>query len=448
MQKKYNDITDGALLPSYLRYLVPFMLSSFTQLSFNIVDALIIGNFAGHAALASVDAPMAFVTLLLNVFLAFSSGGSIVIAQHYGAKDFDDVGRASSILMLFSTVAGISISILGIVLAPWGIELMNVPDEIVGLSKEYLGVFFAGAVFLFIYNVASAILRAVGDSRRPFIYLAISAVLNVLFDLFAVAIMQWGVRGAAAATVLSQGIAATLSTLRLVRSNECYAIRFYKLKGSLIELKKTLKLGIPIVLQGGLFSISNMFMQSSINSLGVNYVAGWAITGKSDSIIYMMADAFSLAIITFVAQNYGANKIDRAKEIVRIIVKLSFIIFIPLSLFLYFGTNIIAGLFTRDAVTTEYAVMLIRKIAPYYFLFTIGGIYLGAIKGYGDTIVSTLVSLPTIGIFRILWISFYFPTHRNINSLTSGYIISWVAYFVLSFMAYHILLVKRYDKKL
>lgn len=440
MQRKYNDITDGPLLPSYIRYLMPLMLSNFIQLSFNIVDALIIGNFAGSKALASVDAPISFARLLLMVFVAFSSGGSIVIAQQFGARDFDSVGRASTVLIVFSTIAGIIVSILGVILTPLGIKIMNVPSEIATLSKEYLEVYFAGAIFLFIYNVSSGILRAVGDSKSPFIFLSVAAVLNIFFDLFAVAVMHWGVRGAAFATVLSQCIASLLCVIRLIKTDECYSLRTYKLKGSLKELVYTMRIGIPIALQGTLFSISNMSMQSGINSLGTNYVAGWAITGKSDSIIYMVADAFSIAITTYVAQNYGANRLDRAKKIVRIIVLIALVLFIPMSLFLYYGTDIIASLFTRDPVTTEYAVLLIQQIAPFYFIFTIGGIYLGAIKGYGYTLLSTLVALPTIGIFRILWMRLYFVYNKNIQSLVLGYIISWISYFLFSFIAYHLLI--------
>ena len=443
-QRKYNDITDGPLVMSYVRYLMPLMLSSFVQLSFNIVDALIIGNFAGSSSLAAVDAPISFVKFLLTVFMAFSGGGSIVIAQRYGAKDYDSVGRASSVLMLFSIIAGIVISIVGVLISPWGIKIINVPDDLVDLSMQYLEIYFAGAVFLFIYNVASGILRAVGDSKRPFIYLAISAVLNVGFDLLAVAYFGWGVRGAAAATVLSQGVAAILCMIRLIRSDECFSIRFSKLAGSLRELKATLQVGIPIALQGTVFSISNIYMQSGINSLGTNYVAGWAITGKSDSIIFMLSDSLSLAITTFVAQNYGAGKLDRAKNIVRIIVIAGLILFIPISLFLYFRTDLIASLFTNDETTIKYAILLIQQVAPIYFIFAIGGIYLGAIRGYGDTIISTLVALPTIGIFRIIWMSFYFPAHRDMHNLVLGYIISWVSYFVLSFSAYHLLTNKKY----
>lgn len=445
MQKKYNDITDGPLVLSYLRYLMPIMLSSFVQLSFNIVDALIIGNFSGSAALAAINAPMSFVRFLLTVFMAFSGGGSIVIAQRFGAKDFKSVGRASSVLMLFSAIAGIIISIIGVLISPWGIKLMQVPEDIALLSRQYMEIYFAGAIFLFIYNVASGILRAVGDSKRPFVYLSISAVLNIGFDLFAVAYMGWGVQGAAAATVLSQSVCASLAMIRLIRTNECFSIRFNKLTGSIKELMATLRVGIPIALQGTVFSISNIYMQSGINSLGTNYVAGWAITGKSDAIIFMMADSFALAITTFVAQNYGAGKLDRAKKIVRLIIIVSFIIFIPLSLFLYYGTDLIASLFTRDPVTIEYSILLIRQIAPFYFIFTIGGIYLGAIRGYGDTLISTLVALPTIGIFRIIWMSFYFPAHKDMHNLVLGYIISWIAYFLFSFSAYHILNRKKYS---
>ncbi|MEL3908361.1 MAG: MATE family efflux transporter [Treponemataceae bacterium] len=415
-----NAITHGPLYSSFIKYFIPILLGSLIQQSYTFVDALIIGNFAGKGALAAIDAPYAYIKLLINAFIALSTGGTIIVSQYYGAKENNKLEEIISSLIRFSLIGGIIISIIGIVFAPNFINIMLIPDDIYGLSLSYLRVYFAGTIFVFTFNIASGILRALGDSKNPSYYLMVSSILNILLDLIFVAIFKWSVAGVALATIMAQGLAMIL-VLRKVKSLGYH----FKKPENLESLKKTLRLGSPMTLQSILFSIANMFMQRGINSFGTDSIAGWSICGKADFIIWSLADTMGVAVTTFVAQNYGAKNRDRMNKSVRYGLLTSIATVGVISLVLFVFIKQIATLFTKDQAAIESAVYLMRLTSPYYIFYAFGEVFAGGIKGRGNTVHPMLITLVGTCIFRVTWVQIVTKYAMSLKNIISGYPWSW-----------------------
>lgn len=420
IQDKQNAITQGSLYSSFIKFFLPIILGILIQQSYTFVDAFIIGNFSGKSALAAIDAPYAYIKLLINAFIALSTGGTIILSQYYGANENNKLEEAISSLMRFSLIGGIIISIIGIVFAPNFINIMLIPDDIYGLSISYLRVYFAGTIFVFTFNISSGILRALGDSKNPFYYLMVSSVLNIILDLIFVALFKKSVAGAALATILAQGLAMIL-VLRKIKS-----LGYHFRKSENIEsLKKTLRLGSPIALQSILFSIANMLMQRAINSFGTDSIAGWSICGKADFIIWSLAEAMGVLVTTFVAQNYGAKKRDRMNKSVRYGLLTLVVTIGSISLLLYVFIEQIARLFTMDQAAIENAVYLMRLTSPYYIFYAFGEVFAGAIKGRGNTVHPMLITLIGTCIFRVTWVQIVTKYGMNLKNIISAYPLSW-----------------------
>lgn len=438
---KENLITEGPLYKSFIKYFIPILLGSLIQQSYTFVDAIIIGNFAGKGALAAIDAPYAYIKLLINAFIALSAGGTIIVSQYYGANKEDKLEKVISNLIRFSVIGGIIISIIGIVFAPKFIRLMLIPDDIYSLSLSYLRIYFAGAILVFTFNIASGILRALGDSKNPFYYLMISSGLNIVLDIIFVAAFKWSVAGAALATVISQGV----SMILVLRKLKSLGYHFNKTK-NLDSLKRTLKLGSPMALQSILFSIANLFMQRGINAFGTDSIAGWSICGKSDFIIWSLADTMGIAVTTFVAQNYGAKKRDRMNQAVRCGLLTSIVSIGTISLILYIFMGKIATLFTRDQTAIGNAIFLMRLTAPYYVLYAFGEVFAGGIKGRGNTFHPMLITLIGICVFRITWVQIVTNKFMSLKNIILGYPWSWFATAILFLVYYFIVVYIRKNK--
>ncbi len=420
-----NKITEAPLLKAMFKYFMPIFLGSIIQQSYNFVDALLIGNFAGASAIAAIDACYPYIKLMINVFIAVGMGGSILIAQYYGAKDEKNVSDVVNTLMPFSIIGGIFIMILSIGLAPFFSDIMNVPSDILGMSLSYLRIYFLGTVFSFVYNIGSGVLRAVGDTKRPFYYLMISSVINIVLDAIFIGIFKWGVSGAAAATVIAQFISSALVVLNLARANECYKYYINKIIWYNKHLKDIFRLGIPVGTQSALYSVSNIYTQSAINSFGTLGVSGWALCGKMDFIIWSMSDAMSMTVMTFVAQNFGAKKKKRVQKSVYVGMALGSMMLVPLSVFLYFGVEFLASLFTKDTDVIIMTAKVMHLIAPYYVIYMIGTIISGQLKGFGRTFDSMILSLIGVCLFRIFWIYYILPMNNNVLFALTVYPVSW-----------------------
>ncbi|MDY5731357.1 MAG: MATE family efflux transporter [Eubacteriales bacterium] len=439
-----NEITEGSLVKAFAKYIFPLLLGGIIQQSYSVIDALIVGNYLGKEALAATDSPMAFIRLLVSAFLALSGGGSILISLLYGAKDFTRVRQTVKRMMQFSVIAGFIITVISILITPLGLRIMLVPEELLPLSRSYLTYYFLGTAFVLAYNMASGILRAVGDSKNPFIYLCISAVSNIVLDLLFVAVFKWGVAGAAIATVLSQVIATILIVLKLIRIKECYGLELAKIEIPHGTLWRAIKLGLPMAAQSVIFSVANMYMQRGINSFGTDGIAGWTIIGKVDVIVFILAETLGLTVTTFVAQNLGAGKLHRLKRTIYLALGTSAVLYASMALLFYFQMPFFAKFFTQDTGAIAKAVEFIQIIAPFHFCFAITEIFNSASKGSGNTVTPMMITLLAIGIFRILWMSIVYTALPSARTVVIGYPISWGLAAAFSVLQYFVSVRKKF----
>lgn len=433
---KKNQIVDGILWKSFILYFIPILISNIIQQSYSIADALIIGNYAGKNALGAIDAPLAYIRLLINTFIGLSSGGGIIISQFYGRKDLKSVRKNISLLLLFAIVIGVILSIIGISLASFFLDILNVPVEIYNLSLIYLKIYFSGTVFVFLFNIISGILQAIGDSKTPFIFLTISSCINIILDIIFVAYFKLGVAGAGIATVLSQILATILIFYKLREKKELFQIKFEITKENYRYLTNIFKLGFPMAEQAIIFSVSNMFMQREINYFGSIAIIGWSICGKADFIIWNMADSIGISVTTFIAQNYGAKKIERIKKSLLQGLYLGGILFTISSIFLYYNIEFIAGLFVKDQAAIDMTVFLLRIIAPFYIFYMFSEVFGGAFRGMGYTFYPMICGLIGISFFRIAWIFFILSDKKDLEMVIKAYPWSWIITVFLQIFCY------------
>lgn len=436
LSKDKNEIIQGLLWKSFIFYFFPILMSNLVQQSYSIVDAIIIGNFAGKESLAAIDAPLAYIRLLISTFIALSSGGGIVISQAFGKKDWSGIKNNISILLNLSLFGGIILTGIGIIFAPKFLRIMLVPEDIFNLSLVYLRVYFSGTVFVFLYNIISGILQAMGDSKNPFIYLTISSILNIFLDILFVAYFKMGTLGAALATIMSQGVATVLIFYRLLKYKDFFLFKIFNYRRDKEYLIQIFILGLPMAMQAIIFSIANMFMQREINSFGTLAIAGWSISGKADFLIWNTAESLGLSVTTFVAQNYGANKLKRVKRSVLYAFFLGTILFIIFSSTLYIYIDYISALFTQDKDAIDMTVFLMRIIAPFYIFYMFSEVFGGAVRGMGNTFYPMLCSLVGICIFRLSWIFFILPKNRELGTVIIAYPWSWFISACLHFISY------------
>ena len=423
---KNNNLTEGKIWKVMLKFVLPIFLGTLFQSLYTTIDAIIIGRFAGKDAFAAIESVLNFQRLPITFFVGLSSGATIIISQYFGAKRKEDISKASHTAILFAIVGGLLLSVLSCILSPFFIRLIKVPEEIFYQAQIYTIICFSGIVASMIYNIGSGILRALGDSKTPFYILIVSNILNIILDLILVVVFNLGVIGVGFATLISQIVSAILIFIILLRTKlDCKIyinkIRFYKK-----YLKEISRLGLPIGVQSVLYPISNTIIQSSINTFGVNSIAAWAISGKLDFLIWTVSDAFSIAISTFVAQNYGAEKHQRARDGIKVALFMSMIAIFMISFTLYFYNKPLAYFLIDDKNIVDLTSKIIKLIAPLYFIYVIGDVLSGAIRGIGDTFNPMIINIFGICVCRVLWIFFIVPLNPTFFMVLYGFIVSWI----------------------
>lgn len=421
-----NPITEGNLFQAIVKYFMPIFFGSIIQQSYSIIDALIIGNYAGKEALAAIDSTWAVTALFIRAFIAVAAGGSVIIAQHYGGRRFLELEKTIKTLTLFSLLGGILITVIGVGMTGELVKIMEVPQDIFVQSRDYLRIYFLGTIFSLGYNINGGIIRAMGDSKRPFIFLSIASLVNIVLDLILVAGFGMGVIGAALGTLIAQGLAAALTWVYMAREKLPVKISFKNMKIEKDVLKQILKLGIPMGVQSALYSISNMYMQTSINTFGIDGIAAWAICGKLDFLIWTIADTLAITVITFVAQNYGAKKLPRMDKVFRYGLVIGLVTLGTISSILYFGGSYLSQGFTRDAQVIKICHDILKTIAPFYVVFGFGEVIASAIKGRGETFKPMLITLIGTCFFRIFWVAIIVKANPSLELTIYGYPVSWV----------------------
>ena len=439
VRKRRNDVnmTEGSSIRHLVVFAAPLLLGNIFQQLYNTVDTWVVGKYVSNEAFSAVGTVGPIINMLIGFFLGLSSGAGVVISQYYGAGKTEEVRKTVHTSIVMTLILGILFTGLGIALIPGMLALMNTPAEVIPESTAYLTIYFAGVMGLMLYNMGSGILRAVGDSTRPFYYLVVSAVINTVLDLVFVLRFDMGVTGVAWATIIAQAISAVLTLITLMRSDSCIRISLRALRLHLDMLGKIVRVGIPAALQMAVTSFSNVFVQSYINYFGADCMSGWTAYGKIDTLLMLPMQSLALASTTFVGQNLGIGKIDRAKRGVRIALALSLatavLLMIPV---LLFAPSLVA-FFNEKAAVIEYGTMFLRYISPFYVLCCFNQIYSGALRGAGNTRAPMIIMLASFVVFRQIYL--FVLTHFITNTIlpvSMGYPAGWLVCSLLTFLYY------------
>lgn len=419
-------ITDGVIWKQLILFSIPIMIGILFQQLYNMIDAIVVGNFVGKTALASVGgSTQQIVGLVLGFFIELSSGAAVVIAQYYGAGEKKKLSDALHTTIAFCVMAGVILSLVGYFGAPTFLRWMNTPEDTMDGSILYLKIYFGGILFSFFYNVGAGILRAVGDSRKPLYYLMVCCILNTVLDVLLVLVFRLGIFGVAIATVFSQAVSALLILITLVRTKDIYRLSLLKISICRNSLLEMLRIGIPMGMQALMYSASNIVIQMALNRLGTDTVAAWSVFTKIDAFYWMVLTGFGIAITTFAGQNYGAKKYKRVLESVSVCMKLTLCISIGMSIFFLLCGKGLFGAFTADKNVIGIGVRILKYMAPAYALFVFIEIYSGALRGIGDVIIPTIMTCFGVCIFRIVWIFVIVPMNSTIEAVTLSHPVSW-----------------------
>ena len=428
MKKSYEmDMCNGPVLGKILIYSFPLMLSGILQLLFNAADVIVVGRYAGSQSLAAVGSTGALINLLINVFIGLSVGVNVLVAQYYGAKRDQDVNETVHTAVAISLLSGVFLVALGLLVTRPLLELMGTPDDVIDKSAIYMKIYFAGMPATMLYNFGAALLRASGDTQRPLYYLFASGVVNVILNLVFVIYFHMDVAGVALATVISQCISAALGVRCLMKETGPLRLDFRQLKIYPIKLKQIMQVGIPAGIQGMLFSLANVTVQSSVNSFGEIIMAGSSAAISIEQFIYSNINAFYQANVAFTSQNYGAGDYRRIKKIAMISVVTGVVTTELLSvLAVYFGPQLL-GIYSPSAEVVAAGMVRLRWIALFYGLDAIMDVIVGSLRGVGYNILPMLVTLMGACASRLIWLStvFRLPAYHRIEMVYIVYPLSW-----------------------
>ena len=394
-----NQITEGVIWKQLLLFFFPIVLGTFFQQLYNTADTIVVGRFVSKEALAAVGGSAAqIVGLIVGFFVGLASGASVIISQFYGAKNRVQLNRALHTAYAFSIIGSIFITVLGILIAPWMLELMHTPQETMADALLYLRIYFAGIIFVFIYNVGSSILRAMGDSRRPLYYLIVCCILNIVLDIVLVIVFHMGVAGVSIATIFSQGVSAVLITRALMHSDDLYQLEFRKIRFHKSALISLIWVGCPTGIQSVLYSVTNMLIQTFLNNLGTDTVAAWSAFGKIDSLYWMVNNAFGIAVTTFVGQNFGAGKGERIREGVKYAV-LSVVVFcvIVSSLVVCFSHSLMNLFVDAGSAVSEAGAWYLQIEGAFYVGIGILFLLYGYFRAVNKPVVSVILTVISLG---------------------------------------------------
>lgn len=420
-----SRITEGVIWKQILLFFFPILLGSFFQQMYNTVDTIIVGRSLGTQALAAVGSSASLINLLNGFFIGLSSGATVVLSQHYGAADWDGVKKALHTGVFLSLILGFMAMAMGTLLGPTIIRLIKTPENCLADAVQYVRIYFCGAIASMVYNMGSGILRAMGDSRRPMVFLIIACFVNIFLDILCVIVLKMGIAGAAVATVISQCISAILVIITLCCLPRETRLNPKQLRLDFSILGRILLIGFPAGLQFITFDLSNILSQSSINSFGDVTTAAWTAYAKADTIIWMVIGAFGVAITTFVGQNCGAGKYDRIRKGTWICMGMCTAMVLTLSAAEVFFREWILGIYTTDLDVIRVGSHMMLIAVPFCVLFVPVEVLGGTMRGMGHAFVPMVITGLFACVFRILWIFTLVERWHTLNMLVSCYPVSW-----------------------
>ncbi|MBQ3000123.1 MAG: MATE family efflux transporter [Oscillospiraceae bacterium] len=420
------DMTGGSITRQLISFAFPLLIGNLFQQLYNTVDTWVVGNFVSDNAFAAVGSMGPIVNMFIGFFLGFATGAGALISQNFGAKNEDAIEKLVHTAMVMTFVMGLIFTAAGHLLTPLLLDFAKIPEEVWPEAKTYLSIYFTGIMGLVFYNMGAAILRAVGDSKRPFYFLVVCAVLNTALDLLFVLVFGMKVDGVAWATILSQGVSAILIVISLMRTKSCVRFSFKKLKVNWHLLGRIVSLGIPSALQVSITSFSNIFVQSYINFFGPSCMSGYTAYSKIDMLLFLPAQSVSLATTTFVGQNLGCGQVKRARKGVTnsllLATGVTGILMIPVLIF----SGDVVRFFTAQEESIRYGTLFLRYITPFYLLTCFTQVYSAALRGAGNTRAPMVIMLSAYVLFRQVYLAIMSVVCNEVIPIAMGYPAGWI----------------------
>ena len=436
-KNKYEiDMCNGTIMDKLIAFAFPLMLSGVLQLMFNAVDIIVVGRFSGSSSLAAVGSTTALINVFTNLFIGISLGANVLAARFFATGREKEMSETVHTSITFALISGIVMAIIGQICAKGALELMGTPEDVIGLSTLYMRIYFLGMPFFMLYNYGAAILRAVGDTKRPLYFLVVSGVINAVLNMVLVIVFDLGVAGVAIATVFSQMISCVLVLICLARTDASYRLYISKLGMKQEYLEQIFRVGIPAGIQSTVINFSNALLQSSVNSFGSTAMAGYTAANNVLGFLYMSINSVTQACMSFTSQNYGVGKYKRMDRVLLDCLILSVSVALLLGCGAYiFGTQILQ-IYTDDAQVIQCGLEILSITTVPYFLCGIMDLFPGALRGMGYSAVPMILSIiGTVGT-RILWIFVFFPQYRSLYFLFISYPGSWLATIVMQVICF------------
>ncbi len=437
-KNKYEiDMCNGTIMDKLISFSVPLILSGILQLLFNAVDIIVVGRFSGSQALAAVGSTTALINIFTNLFIGISLGANVLAARFYAAQKDKEMSETVHTAITLALISGVLMMFVGIFFARGALELMGTPDDVIGQSTLYMRIYFAGMPFFMLYNYGAAILRAVGDTKRPLLFLIVSGVVNACLNLFLVIAFHLGVAGVAIATVTAQGISCVLVLRCLQRSQASYQLRFRDLKIRGCYVQQIFQVGLPAGIQSTVINFSNALLQSSVNSFGSIAMAGYTAANNLFGFLYVSTNSITQACMSFTSQNYGVGKWKRMDRVLVNCIILSVAVMLTLGGGMYFFGPEILKIYTTNPRVISCGMEVLTYTTLTYFLCGIMDLLPGALRGMGYSSVPMILSIiGTVGT-RIVWIFGIFPNHRSLDILFISYPVSWIITIVLQVICFY-----------
>lgn len=428
---------NGSIMDKLISFSLPLMVSGILQLAFNAVDIIVVGRFSGSQALAAVGSTTALINVFTNLFIGISLGANVLAARFYAAGKDREMSETVHTSITLALISGIMMAVIGVLLAKWALEIMGTPDDVIGQSALYMRIYFMGMPFFMLYNYGAAILRAIGDTKRPLIFLIISGIANAALNMILVILFHMGVVGVAIGTIISQLISCVLVLTCLYRSEGSYQLRFSKLKINGAYMEQIFQVGVPAGIQSTVINLSNALLQSSVNSFGSIAMAGYTAANNILGFLYMSVNSITQACMSFTSQNYGVGKLKRMDKVLRDCAILSISIAAVLGGLAYcFGPQILT-VYTSDPKVINCGMEILAYTSITYFLCGIMDLFPGALRGMGYSAVPMVLSvIGTVGT-RIVWVFGIFPNHRSLSVLFVSYPVSWILTIVLQVVCFY-----------
>ena len=426
MSETKGLMTQGAIWKKILLFSLPLLLGNVFQQLYNTVDSVIVGNYVGGDALAAVGTSGPIINLLVGLFMGIATGAGVVIARYFGAQDSEGVHDAVHTTLAATFIGGLFLTVVGVLLSPTVVRLVGVPENIMADSISYLRIYFGGIIAMMTYNMGAGILRAVGDSKTPLYFLIISSIVNIILDMVFVIALDMGVAGVAWATLIAQAVSATLTIMMLCRINASYRVSLRQIRIKMSYLKEIIRIGLPSGLQNAIISMSNIVVQSYINSFGSAAIAGYSTYGKVDAFALMPVMSLSMAITTFTSQNIGAQRYDRVRQGVKTGLCMTCGTAVVLTSLVVVFARALLGIFTSDQQIIDYGLLTMTYQAPFYIILAVNNTLAGILRGAGKASVPSIIMAANMCGVRILWLSILMPIFNSIIVVYLAFSVTWL----------------------